>query len=503
MSDRAYRLMEELWTHAGTGSHNGRLRCWVTEDGSTVFRVWPRVEPKQDDPVAKQAKALTRRMNCSRRKIDLCFEELTSLGLIKRHRRSGGKPGERTGLNMQAETHLIVPSNRFVSACKNGNGRATLLTACDLMASHTKRMVSRMADQMHADVIAVIRQMAGVTVGLYRPLADSDNRSQATLLTADTGKTNAQDQGNECARSCATNPQDVAHPIQPFHYNPSNKTNQPNPTASPETDGIDRPDWVGLDCCAGETEQASDPAEPTCPVEVKPSQPTEAAEPEPDCPVEGEAERQMAALQFTADERKVIEEAFRDPVRWDAIAASGRSIRAGVEQVQRSTTASDRYGLRMGDIWNLLVSDDWTLPDAATSGQRLASMQCILREFMYPDWRALEERRRENDGEISLEEIEQQERERQQEAARENRIQEWAEQLRELGVTERVARSLAEQHERNPDVIRRAIEDTKRMMKAGVGRNAACLLVSKLNNATKNKATTKRSEPSQGYSWAQ
>lgn len=521
VSRTAQVLLAKLWEHANLNpqrvGNTMRPRHWQ-RDGIHWLKVWP------------SEQTLAASMNCTQRTVRRAMSELRKAGNIERRRRTGGPPENRSGPNRASETMIVVPEPERWAAHRlriagtaagiaqaartDPQVRATLLTATtetlgkviEDAGRRWQGAIEGIMRGLRPDVLAAILPMADGPVGIYRPtLADGQS---GTLLTSDPPvqdtpkadpvqdlQSSVQDKSVRAYRTKVSSPTEVSEV--------NTCKNQPNPTASPETDATDRPDWVGLDCCAGETEQASDPAEPTCPVEVKPSQPTEAAEPEPDCPVEGEAERQMAALQFTADERKVIEEAFPDPVQRDAVAASGRRIRAGVKQVQRSTNASDRYGLRMGDIWNLLVSDDWILPDTATSGQRLASMQGILREFMDRDWRELEELRRSDADETSLEEIERQERERQQEAARENRIQGWVEKLREFGVTEKVARSLAEQHERNPDVIRRAIEDTNRMVKAGVGKSAAGLLVSKLNKAVKNKATTKQSEPSEGYSWAQ
>ena len=109
----------ELWLRAGTKPYQGKPRYWYT-DGNWVFRVWLRLEPKEGDPPEKQAMALTRRMGCKRRKVEIAMHGLSDKGLLRRVNRAGGPPGARMRFNLQADTLLLVPD----SALRETNAHA-------------------------------------------------------------------------------------------------------------------------------------------------------------------------------------------------------------------------------------------------------------------------------------------------------------------------------------------------------------------------------------------
>jgi len=115
VSDKEFRLGVELWTHAGREPFQGQPRCW-REDGGWAYRVWPRIEPRQDDPPDKQARALTKRMGCKRRKVEQALSGLCKKMLIRRVSRPGGRPGKRERFNRQAETILLVPDSVLKAA---------------------------------------------------------------------------------------------------------------------------------------------------------------------------------------------------------------------------------------------------------------------------------------------------------------------------------------------------------------------------------------------------
>jgi hypothetical protein len=110
VSDKEFRLGIELWTHAGREPFQGQRRCWREGDG-WAYKVWPRIEPRLDDPPQKQAQALTRRMGCKRRKVEQALSALCKKALIRRVSRPGGRPGKRERFNLQADTILLVPDS--------------------------------------------------------------------------------------------------------------------------------------------------------------------------------------------------------------------------------------------------------------------------------------------------------------------------------------------------------------------------------------------------------
>ena len=104
VTDREYRLGVELFSFAGSAKHLDKPRCW-REGDAWVYRVWPRIEPAADDPPVKQDMALTRRMGCERRKIELgCVAEAE--GTHRRESGAGGPPAYGA-VQRQADT---VPS---------------------------------------------------------------------------------------------------------------------------------------------------------------------------------------------------------------------------------------------------------------------------------------------------------------------------------------------------------------------------------------------------------
>jgi hypothetical protein len=121
VTDKEYRLGVELWLRAGTKPYEGKPRCWF-EHGNWVFRIWPRLEPKEGEAQEKQAMALTRRMGCKRRKVEIAMHGLSDKGLLRRVNRAGGPPGARMRFNLQADTLLLVPD----SALRETNAHASV-----------------------------------------------------------------------------------------------------------------------------------------------------------------------------------------------------------------------------------------------------------------------------------------------------------------------------------------------------------------------------------------
>jgi|GEM_PF-1803149 len=115
VSDKEFRLGIELWTHAGLEPSQGQPRCCREGDG-WAYRVWPRVEPREDDPPDKQAQALMIRMGCKRRKVEQALSGLCKKALIRRVSRPGGRPGKRERFNLQADTILLVPDSASKAA---------------------------------------------------------------------------------------------------------------------------------------------------------------------------------------------------------------------------------------------------------------------------------------------------------------------------------------------------------------------------------------------------
>ena len=77
------------------------------------------------------------------------------------------------------------------------------------------------------------------------------------------------------------------------------------------------------------------------------------------------------------------------------------------------------------------------------------------------------------------------------------------ERMTRLGVRTKEAQQVAADYRDKPEVLRAAIEGVEQEAEQGGSTNPAGLLMHRLKKAKPNKATTKRSEPSEGYSWAQ
>lgn len=133
VSDREYRLGVELWTFAGRESLHGKPRCCRDGEG-WAYRVWPRIEPKETDPLEKQANAITRRMGCKRRKVEQALSGLCKKALIRRVPRPGGPPGYRERFNLQADTILLVPD----TALKAASPRASTIESAQSGQSDTR-----------------------------------------------------------------------------------------------------------------------------------------------------------------------------------------------------------------------------------------------------------------------------------------------------------------------------------------------------------------------------